>query len=226
MEIKTFDPNSYESSLATIYSMAYMYECRDEMSGEHLNKISSIAALVAKELAKNVKYQDYIDGEYVQTVQISSMLHDIGKLGIPESILNKRGQLNEEEFSEVKRHPVLGADKIDKLKNEFPGNPWYDMSECIIRYHHEHYDGKGYPDGLSRDQIPLSARIVAVADVYDALRSKRPYKPAFPHWRSAEIIVGGSGTHFDPDVVSAFLSAQTEISEIYDKANQFDPADL
>ncbi len=224
--MKVYDVNSFENSLATIYSMAYMYECRDEISGEHLNKISAIAALIARELSNNVKYRDYIDGDYVQTVQISSMLHDIGKLGISEAILNKRGQLNEEEFAEVKRHPILGANKIDKLKNEFPGNPWYDMSECIIRYHHEHYDGKGYPEGLSKESIPLSARIVAVADVYDALRSKRPYKPAFPHWRSAEIIVGGSGTHFDPDVVNAFLSSQAEISELYDIQNKFDPADL
>ena len=224
--MKVYDVNSFENSLATIYSMAYMYECRDEISGEHLNKISAIAALIARELSNNVKYRDYIDGDYVQTVQISSMLHDIGKLGISEAILNKRGQLNEEEFAEVKRHPILGANKIDKLKNEVPGNPWYDMSECIIRYHHEHYDGKGYPEGLSKESIPLSARIVAVADVYDALRSKRPYKPAFPHWRSAEIIVGGSGTHFDPDVVNAFLSSQAEISELYDIQNKFDPADL
>ena len=224
--MKDYDVNSFENSLATIYSMAYMYECRDEISGEHLNKISAIAALIARELSNNVKYRDYIDGDYVQTVQISSMLHDIGKLGISEAILNKRGQLNEEEFAEVKRHPILGANKIDKLKNEFPGNPWYDMSECIIRYHHEHYDGKGYPEGLSKESIPLSARIVAVAEVYDALRSKRPYKPAFPHWRSAEIIVGGSGTHFDPDVVNAFLSSQAEISELYDIQNKFDPADL
>ena len=224
--MKVYDVNSFENSLATIYSMAYMYECRDEISGEHLNKISAIAALIARELSNNVKYRDYIDGDYVQTVQISSMLHDTGKLGISEAILNKRGQLNEEEFAEVKRHPILGANKIDKLKNEFPGNPWYDMSECIIRYHHEHYDGKGYPEGLSKESIPLSARIVAVADVYDALRSKRPYKPAFPHWRSAEIIVGGSGTHFDPDVVNAFLSSQAEISELYDIQNKFDPADL
>ena len=224
--MKVYDVNSFENSLATIYSMAYMYECRDEISGEHLNKISAIAALIARELSYNVKYRDYIDGDYVQTVQISSMLHDIGKLGISEAILNERGQLNEEEFAEVKRHPILGANKIDKLKNEFPGNPWYDMSECIIRYHHEHYDGKGYPEGLSKESIPLSARIVAVADVYDALRSKRPYKPAFPHWRSAEIIVGGSGTHFDPDVVNAFLSSQAEISELYDIQNKFDPADL
>ncbi len=224
--MKVYDVNTFENSLATIYSMAYMYECRDEISGEHLNKISAIAALIARELSYNVKYRDYIDGDYVQTVQISSMLHDIGKLGISEAILNKRGQLNEEEFAEVKRHPILGANKIDKLKNEFPGNPWYDMSECIIRYHHEHYDGKGYPEGLSKESIPLSARIVAVADVYDALRSKRPYKPAFPHWRSSEIIVGGSGNHFDPDVVNAFLSAQAEISELYDMQNKFDPADL
>ena len=224
--MKVYDVNSFENSLATIYSMAYMYECRDEISGEHLNKISAIAALIARELSNNVKYRDYIDGDYVQTVQISSMLHDIGKLGISEAILNKRGQLNEEEFAEVKRHPILGANKIDKLKNEFPGNPWYDMSECIIRYHHEHYDGKGYPEGLSKESIPLSARIVAVADVYDALRSKRPYKPAFPHWRSADIIVGGSGTHFDPDVVNAFLSSQAELSELYDIQNKFDPADL
>ncbi len=205
----------YDSNLATIYSMAYMYECRDAMSGEHLKKISEVSRILASELAKNVKYKDYIDDDYIETVQISSLLHDIGKLGISESILNKKAKLNDREFQQVKKHPILGADKIDKLKNEFPGNPWYEMSACIVRHHHERYDGKGYPYGLSQDEIPLSARIVAVADVYDALRSKRPYKPPFPHWRSVDMIINLSGSHFDPDVINAFIASEKEISKLY-----------
>ncbi len=168
-----------ENDLAAVYSMAYMFECRDETSGKHLDLISEIAAIITKELAKNVKYQNYIDDDYIETIRIGGMLHDIGKLGVSESILKKKGQLNEREFDKMKRHPELGAEKIAKLRDKFPDNPWYDMLISVIRYHHERYDGQGYPEGLKKDEIPLSARIVAVADVYEALRSKRPYKPVF-----------------------------------------------
>jgi HD-GYP domain-containing protein (c-di-GMP phosphodiesterase class II) len=209
-----------ENDLAAVYSMAYMFECRDETSGKHLDLISEIAAIITKELAKNVKYQNYIDDDYIETIRIGGMLHDIGKLGVSESILKKKGQLNEREFDKMKRHPELGAEKIAKLRDKFPDNPWYDMLISVIRYHHERYDGQGYPEGLKKDEIPLSARIVAVADVYEALRSKRPYKPGFSHWRSVEIIMDGSGSHFDPDVVNAFIAAEKEIAKCYSAKNK------
>lgn len=205
----------YESNLSVIYSMIYLYECRDESSGSHLARIGVFSKILAAELANNNKYQDYIDAEYLKTIEISSMLHDIGKLGVSESILNKNGTLNFDELIEIKKHPVLGAEKMHKLMEHFPGNPWYEMSACIIRSHHERFDGKGYPDGLKGDDIPLSARIVAIGDVYDALRSKRPYKPAFSHSISVETIKQGSGTHFDPDIVKAFLNVEWEFEKIY-----------
>ncbi len=207
----------YKRNLSVIYSMVYLYESRDESSGGHLSRISVFSKMLAAELSKNRKYSDYIDEEYLDTIAISSMLHDIGKLGVPEKILNKRESLNKKEFKQIKRHPVIGAEKIYKLMERFPGNPWYEMSACIIRNHHERYDGNGYPDGLSAENIPLSARIVALTDVYDALRSKRPYKKPFSHKKSVEIILDGKGTHFDPDVVEAFLNLKDSFKKIYAK---------
>ncbi|WP_198146001.1 HD-GYP domain-containing protein [Desulfonatronovibrio magnus] len=144
-------------------------------------------------------------------------MHDIGKFGVPDRILLKKGKLNRQEFDEIKSHVTIGHQTLIKARKKYPNNSFLNMGIEIARWHHEKWDGTGYPDGLSGTQIPLSARVMAIADVYDALRSKRPYKPAFTHEQSVEIIRDGSGTHFDPDIVTLFEKIEKKFAVIHNR---------
>ncbi len=144
----------------------------------------------------------------------ASPLHDIGKVGIADTILLKPGKLTPEEFEIMKQHTVIGAQTLEAASERYPRNTFINMGVAIARSHHEKWDGSGYPDGLTGDTIPLEARIMAVADVYDALRSKRCYKDAFTHEKSREIILAGSGKHFDPVLVDAFITLEQEFDRI------------
>jgi len=194
-----------------LISFANIIEARDGCTGTHVKNVSYTAEMIAKELAKNPKYKDILTSEYITTIVESMPLHDVGKIKIPDNILGKPGKLTSEEYDIMKTHTTLGALIIDEtIKDIERSNKFYIIREIAL-YHHEWWNGKGYPEGLKGDEIPLHARIAAISDVYDALRMQRPYKAAFSKEKSIEIIKEESGTHFDPDIVDAFLKISDEL---------------
>ncbi len=194
----------------TVYSLAKLAESRDNETGEHLNRMRCYAREVALELGVRPEYSDEIDPGFVDELFHSSPLHDIGKVGIPDMILLKPGRLTPEEFEIMKAHSTIGGDTLRAADLEAGEGSFLAMGRDIAYYHHERWDGSGYPMGLRGREIPLAARIVAVADVYDALTSKRPYKEAFPHEKAMGIMKEARGTHFDPVVFDAFLERENE----------------
>ena len=211
--------------MGTILGLAKLAEYRDEGTGAHLERIREYAKLLAEALAKNPKYAGHVSPEYVDDIYQSSILHDIGKVGIPDAILLKPAKLNDEEFDVIKRHTTLGGDAINAIEAKIEGKSFLALGKEIAYNHHEKWDGSGYPRGLSRDDIPLSARIIALADVYDALTTRRFYKEAFSHKRSRQMIVELKGTHFDPQVVDVFLALEDEFNRIR-RENQEDETEL
>jgi len=199
---------------ATILGLAKLAEYRNKETGAHLERIREYAKIIAREMAGLPDYEDYITEKYIDDIYQSSILHDIGKVGIQDSVLLKPGKLNAEEFDIIKRHTVLGGDALAEIESRTEGKSFLTLGTVIAYYHHEKWDGTGYPDGLKGEDIPLSARIVAIGDVYDALTSKRFYKEAFTHEKSREIIISLKGSHFDPDVVDAFLANEKTFSRI------------
>ena len=198
----------------TIMGLAKLAEYRDEGTGMHLERIQEYVRVIAETMAAQSKYANYITEEYILDVSKSSILHDIGKVGIPDSILLKPGRLLPEEFEIIKRHCVIGGDALKEMEAKIEGQSFLTLGKEAAYHHHEKWDGSGYPSGLKGEQIPLSARQVALADVYDALTSERSYKKAFSHEHSREIIVNSKGTHFDPDVVEAFLEQEDTFRSI------------
>jgi len=144
------------------------------------------------------------------------LLHDIGKVGIPDSILLKPGKLSAEEYEMMKKHTIIGADTLAEVRDKYPDNRFLKLGISIARYHHERWDGTGYPEGLSGTAIPLSARIMAIVDVYDALRSNRVYKEAYSHEESLSIIKEGRNKHFDPVIVDVFVENEAEINRTFE----------
>ena len=203
-----------ESRLGIILGLAKLAEYRDKDTGTHLERIRSYSRLLAGKLSENIKYNDYITNEYIKDLFQSSILHDIGKVGIPDAILLKPAKLTKEEFELIKEHPSIGYVTIVNIENRINHPSFLSLGKEIARSHHERWDGKGYPDGLSGENIPLSARIVALADVYDALTSKRPYKKAFSHKEAVSIILEGKETQFDPDIINAFTELTEEFNRI------------
>jgi putative two-component system response regulator len=201
-----------DSQLATIHALSKLAESRDDDTGEHIERTQSTCRMLAEALARDPRYEARIDQLFVENLFHASPLHDVGKVGIVDSILLKPGALTREEFEIMKTHASIGANTLMVVHNKYPKNTFLKMGIAIARSHHERWDGSGYPDGLAGERIPLSARIMAVADVYDALRSRRPYKPAFAHDRCVKIISEGSGRHFDPGVVDAFLEVESRLA--------------
>ena len=199
---------------ATILGLAKLAEYRDEGTGTHLERIREYAKRLAEELAKNSRYKITVTPDYIEDIFQSSILHDIGKVGIPDAILLKPGRLTDEEFEVIKRHTTMGGDAIGIIESRIKERSFLHMGKEIAYNHHEKWDGSGYPIGLKGEEIPLSARIVALADVYDALTSKRFYKEAYTHERSKDIIVDLKGSHFDPEIVDAFLILEAEFNMI------------
>ncbi|MEA2082703.1 MAG: AAA family ATPase [Thermodesulfobacteriota bacterium] len=194
--------------IGTILGLAKLAEYRDENTGSHLERIREYSRVIAVELSKKIEYKYYITPRYIDDIYLSAILHDIGKVGIPDSILQKKGKLTDKEFEIIKRHTIYGGDAISAIEKQVEGQSFLALGKAIAYYHHEKWNGSGYPMGLQGEAIPLSTRIVALADVYDALTSKRSYKNAFSHEKSTEIIVNAKGTHFAPEVVDAFLSVE------------------
>jgi len=199
---------SLEGRDLTIFAMAKLAESRDPETGAHLERIREYSRLLAQELARRADFRDRLDEDSIQTLFLTSPLHDIGKVGVPDRVLLKPGRLTEDEFEVMKRHTVIGGETLEAVARAHPGAPFLQMACDIAWSHHEKYDGTGYPRGLAGEEIPLSARIVALADVYDALSTKRVYKPAYSHETTRDIILRGSGTQFDPAVVGAFLARE------------------
>jgi putative two-component system response regulator len=197
-----------DSWTATILALAKLAESRDDDTGKHLERVQVLCWFLAEKLAEVPDYRGTIDNKFIDNIYHASPLHDIGKVGIPDRILLKPGKLDPDEFDLMKQHSIIGAQTLEAVRKKYPGNIFIDMGISIARSHHERWDGRGYPDGLAGSEIPLCARIMAVADVYDALRTTRCYKQAIPHEKAIAIIREGKGTQFAPDVVDVFLELE------------------
>ncbi len=203
-----------EARDATILALAKLAEHRDPETGAHLERVQQFCRILCEALAQSPKYEGIIDHEFIDNIVRSSPLHDIGKVGVPDHILLKQGRLTPDEFEVMRRHATIGGDTIRSVVEQLRTRSFLQMGMQIAYAHHERYDGTGYPKGLRADDIPLPARILAVADVYDALTSRRCYKEAMSHEAAVEIIRGEIGTHFDPDVVSAFFSREDQFRRL------------
>jgi putative two-component system response regulator len=196
----------YETRNLVFFTLARLAESRDPETGHHLERIEGYTMLLVKWLAKNGAYQDMMTDHYCDQVCRSSVLHDIGKVGIPDSILLKPGKLTRDEFEIMKEHARIGAEALEDSAVQSSSCDFLSTAAEIARYHHERFDGSGYPHGLAGTDIPLSARIVAVADVFDALTSERVYKTAMSAEEARMLILAESGCHFDPEIVAAFIA--------------------
>jgi len=204
------------SHAATILGLAKLAEYRDEDTGSHLERIREYSRILAERLSGTPEYEKYISDNYIEDIFTSSILHDIGKVGIPDAILRKPAGLTDDEFEIIKTHTTLGGEAIEAIEKRIEGQSFLTIGKEIAYHHHEKWDGSGYPNGYRAEEIPLSARIIALADVYDALTSKRAYKEAFSHQDAINMITKLKGSHFDPNVVDAFLSSENEFKEIAD----------
>jgi response regulator RpfG family c-di-GMP phosphodiesterase len=189
---------------AMILALARLSEQRDEATGKHLERVACYCQLLAMGLREDGQCLDQIDERFIENLVRSSPLHDIGKVGIPDAILLKPGKLSPEEWSIMRTHAEIGAQTIEGVMREFPDQGFLVCGRDIARAHHERWDGMGYPQGLKGEAIPLAARIVALADVYDALTTVRPYKQAWTHAAAIEWIGAQAGKHFDPRLVESF----------------------
>lgn len=200
---------------ATIVAMTSLAETRDNETGHHILRTQRYVRALAQALRNHPRFAHYLHAEAIDLLFRSAPLHDIGKVGIPDRILLKPGKLDADEFEIMKTHTTLGHVAIERAKAHI-GRPiaFLDVAGEIALSHQEKWDGSGYPQGLAGDAIPISARLMAVADVYDALISRRVYKEAFSHDHALRIMVEGKGRHFDPDVIDAFLSIQDSCQAI------------
>ncbi|MGL4602934.1 MAG: HD domain-containing phosphohydrolase [Iodobacter sp.] len=201
---------------ATILAMASLAETRDNETGKHLRRTQYFVALLALELSDDPRFNDELTPANIQWLYKSAPMHDIGKVGVPDHILLKPGKLTDEEFSQMKMHTVYGRDVITAVESYLgtQEDKFLHYAREIAYSHQEKWDGTGYPQGLTGEEIPLSARLMAVADVYDALVSRRVYKPSFSHAEALSLIVAGRGAHFDPAVVDALLRIQSTYPSI------------
>jgi putative two-component system response regulator len=214
---------SLESRDVVIFSLAKLAEARDSDTGAHLERIREYCLVLAQYLAGMQKFNSVLDGDYIQLLYLTSPLHDIGKVGIPDNVLLKPGRLTPEEFEIMKEHVLIGGRTLDAAVKAHPRAKYLQVARDIAFTHHEKFDGTGYPYHLHGEEIPLCGRIVALSDVYDALTTRRVYKPAYSHEVAKNIIIDGSGKHFDPDVVDAFLATEEQFLSIKDR---LDDADL
>ena len=204
--------NPPPSRMAIIVGLAKLAESRDDDTGQHLSRIRHYTTLIATAVAE--LYPDQLSTAEVPIIGATSVLHDIGKVGISDDILLNPNKLSDKQFDTMKKHASIGADILISLSEQLGRDPWVDTAIQITLGHHEKWDGSGYPFGLRGETNNLPARIVAVADVYDALTSKRAYKNAMTHQEAIAIIEKDTGTHFDPMVVDAFLTVVNKIEEV------------
>lgn len=198
----------------TLYALATLAETRDVETGRHLERTSQYVSIIANELKQLPQYKKYLTDNYIDDLVKSAPLHDIGKVGIRDSILLKPGGLTFDEFEQMKTHCEIGSETLRMASEKLDFRSFLTIAIQLSKFHHEKWDGQGYPDGLKEVEIPLSARIMALADVYDALRSTRPYKESMSHNKAKEIIISESGKHFDPEIVNAFIKNEMKFCEI------------
>lgn len=200
----------------TIFSLAKLAESRDPETGAHLERMREYCRIIVDDLSHQPQsLGDSIDDHFIEMMYLTSPLHDIGKVGIPDRVLLKPGRLTDEEFTIMKQHTVIGGQTLDAALHAYPEASYLQMARDIAWTHHEKYDGTGYPHGLKGDAIPLCGRIAALADVYDALTTKRIYKDAYSHEVARGIIIDGSGKHFDPLIVESFLRCEDQFREVH-----------
>jgi len=199
---------------AVIFGMAKLAESRDPDTGYHLERVARYSTRLAAALQRIPAYHDSVTPSFVKLIGISSALHDIGKVGVRDSVLLKTSSLDRPERAAIEQHPAIGGECIKEIELRLGSTNFLQMAREIAFSHHECWDGMGYPRGLVGEEIPLAARIVAIADVYDALSTKRPYKDPIPHERCVAIIKSGAGTQFDPRLVSVFLEIESEFRDI------------
>jgi HD-GYP domain-containing protein (c-di-GMP phosphodiesterase class II) len=199
---------------ALIFGLAALAESRDPETGRHLERISLYSSRLASELYRRGTYSDVITREFLRTIGSSSTLHDIGKVSVRDDVLRKPGPLTAEERRHIQTHTTVGGECIRSVEAQTGDSQFLKMAREIALCHHERWDGTGYPRRLAGRNIPLAARIVSIADVYDALSMRRTYKPALPHQLCVDMIAAGAGTQFDPVLVAAFLEIEAEFAEI------------
>jgi len=202
------------AQMAAIFATSKLAESKDPETGAHLERLRMFCKIIAQRLARSASYQNTVTEDFIDCIYAASPLHDIGKVGIPDSILLKPGKLSDSEWEIMRYHTIIGAKTLRAVAQKHPGNSFIRMGIEIAEAHHEKWDGSGYPYGLKGEAIPLAARILALADVYDALTSVRCYKDAFSHERSREIIIEGADRHFDPRIVEAFVACENEFMHI------------
>ena len=203
----------YESHRATIFALAKLAEHRDNDTGKHIERVQTFTRILAEEMLTMAEYSGIVNEEFVENLYHATPLHDIGKVAIPDSILLKPGKLTAEEFNIIKTHTISGSEHLSEVSQRYKKNAFLEVGVALTRSHHEKWDGSGYPDGLTGEEIPLAGRIMAVADVYDALRTRRVYKPPFSHQKTREIILADSGKQFDPGIIKAFLARESEFEQ-------------
>ncbi len=198
----------------TIFSLAKLAEDRDEETGAHLQRMQEYTRITAEHLAKREDYRELVTPRYIDDLVRTSVLHDIGKVGVPDSILLSTERYTPEQFEIMKRHTIIGGKALEEAVRKLGRESFLSIGMDVAYSHHEKWDGSGYPFGHKAEQIPLAARIVALADVYDALTTERRYKRAFSHEETRSIVVEGKGKHFDPVLVDVFLEAEAEFKAV------------
>jgi putative two-component system response regulator len=212
--VETKTKTVLELQNAILRAMAELVENRDDITGKHLERTQRYLSLLINALLSSDLHTEEVHGWNIDLVLRSSQLHDVGKIAVKDEILKKKGKLTEEEFAEIKKHPLCGEEIIEKIKQNTSEHEFLEHARIFAATHHEKWDGNGYPRGLQGLEIPLQGRLMAIADVYDALVSDRPYKRAFSHEESVKIISDSKGTHFDPDLVDMFLRMSYKFNEI------------
>lgn len=199
---------------AVIFGLAKLAESRDPDTGQHLERIALYSTRLAQALRRHPKYRDQITPAFIKLIGVSSALHDIGKVGVADSVLLKPAQLDSDERFRMQLHAAVGGKCIREIELRLGSSNFLEMARDIAFHHHERWDGTGYPTGLAGERIPLAARIVSIADVYDALSVKRVYKEPYPHEQCVDIIRDERGRQFDPEIVDVFLTIESEFRGI------------
>jgi len=202
-----------------LYSLGQMIEVRDADTGAHIERVGAYSKVIAVGLKEQGYYYHILTRAYIDNLELSATLHDIGKIGVPDEILRKPGKYTIEEYEKMKEHTIIGHEIIEKIRVKYPRADFLEIASEVAYGHHERYDGSGYPQGIKGEKIPLSARIVILADIYDALRTKRVYKNAYSHQETKEYIINNDGIFFDPLIVQAFLKTEQQFEKIYQSIN-------
>lgn len=212
--LKESTENLQKTQDVTILTLASLAETRDNETGAHILRTQRYVKSLAEELSLDESYADRLDERHINLLFKSAPLHDIGKVGVPDSVLLKPGKLSDEEFMEMKKHPKLGRDSLRHAEKMLGESSFLNLAQEVAFTHHEKWDGSGYPLCLAGENIPLPGRLMALADVYDALISERIYKRAFSHEEAKDIIIKDSGSHFDPRIVEAFVAVENDFVTI------------